>query len=145
MAWSDEQYLTQLNTVIEVELDRYQYLYARYFNDISIDVRNFWEYEPYLKGYGFDMRQDPDLQSPAYVNVIKSAIDTIVSKMANQKVRPYFTSVSGSYNVKQGVRKAQKFFDIWIDKEDVHNKITMTYRKFTTTPFFPKRKRSRLK
>ena len=94
MSWSDEQYLTQLNTVIEVELDRYQYLYARYFNDISIDVRNFWEYEPYLKGYGFDMRQDPDLQSPAYVNVIKSAIDTIVSKMANQKVRPYFTSVS---------------------------------------------------
>ena len=128
MSWSDEQYLTQLNTVIEVELDRYQYLYARYFNDISIDVRNFWEYEPYLKGYGFDMRQDPDLQSPAYVNVIKSAIDTIVSKMANQKVRPYFTSVSGSYNVKQGVRKAQKFFDIWIDKEDVHNKITMAYR-----------------
>lgn len=128
MSWSDEQYLTQLNTVIEVELDRYQYLYARYFNDISIDVRNFWEYEPYLRGYGFDMRQDPDLQSPAYVNVIKSAIDTIVSKMANQKVRPYFTTVSGGYNVKQGVRKAQKFFDIWIDKEDVHNKITMAYR-----------------
>lgn len=128
MAWTDEQYLAQLNTIIEVELDRYQYLYARYFNDISIDVRNYWEYEPYLTGYGFDMRQDADLQSPAYVNVIKSAIDTIVSKMANQKVRPYFTSVSGDYNVKQGVRKAQKFFDIWMDKEDIHDKITMAYR-----------------
>ena len=128
MAWTDAQYLNQLNTIIEVELDRYQYLYARYFNDISIDVRNFWEYEPYLTGYGFDLRQDADLQSPAYVNVIKSVIDTIVSKMANQKVRPYFNSVSGTYSVKQGMRKAQKFFDAWMDKEDIHEKITTAYR-----------------
>lgn len=99
---------------------------ARYLNDPSFDLRSTNEYSYF--NYGFSFAQDGDLHQPANVNVIKAAIDTLVSKISNQKCRPYFSSINGTYKTKQVVKQAQQFFDYIFDFEDVNQKVSHAFR-----------------
>ena len=99
---------------------------ARYLNDPSFDLRSTNEYSYF--NYGFSFAQDGDLHQPANVNVIKAAIDTLVSKISNQKCRPYFSSINGTYKTKQVVKQAQQFFDYIFDFENVNQKVSHTFR-----------------
>lgn len=62
------------------------------------------------------------------LNVIKSCIDTLHSKIAQSKVRPYFNCINGSYKDIQIVKQAQQFFDQYFDIEDVNKKISEAFR-----------------
>lgn len=118
--------LTLLSNIIDNDTSKHQYMLARYLNDPTFDLRSTNEYSYF--NYGFSFAQDKDLQQPANVNVIKSAIDTLVSKISNQKCRPYFSSVNGTYKTKQVVRQAQQFFDCIFDKEQVNYKVSHAFR-----------------
>lgn len=126
--WNKNQILTQLNTNIDQSLNRFQYNICRYYNNLSIDLRGIAEYN-FLNNVQFDFSNENDLQRSAAVNVIKSVIDTITSKLSNQRVRPYFNPVNGTYKTNQVVRNIQTYFDQVYDFQKVHKKISDAFRQ----------------
>jgi len=119
-------YISELRTVLDGNLDFYEYELMRYWNDTSIDIRNDWEYQ--WHNIGFDRISDSDLLRSAYTNTIKSVIDSLVSKLANQKVRPYFNPINGTWKTKKVVKNIQQYFDILFDREDVNKKVSDAFR-----------------
>lgn len=119
-------YVNTLQTILDSDLDFYEYMLVRYLNDTSVDLRSSWELQ--WRSIGFDFRQDSDLAQSAYVNVIKSVVDTLVNKLANQKVRPYFNPVNGLWKTKKTVRDVQQYFDLLYDKIDVHTIVAQAFK-----------------
>jgi len=62
------------------------------------------------------------------MSVIKSCIDTLVSKIASAKVRPFFSPINGTYNTIRVLKQTQIFFDDLYDRIDAVEKITMAFR-----------------
>lgn len=120
------KYYSQLRTVIDNNLDFYEYEVMRYWNDTSIDLRASWETQ--WRNIGFDVPSDTDLLRSAYTNVIKSVIDSLVSKLSNQKVRPYFNPINGTWRTKKIVRDVQQYFDILFDNQKVNQKVSDAFR-----------------
>lgn len=56
------------------------------------------------------------------INVIKSAVDTHISKLSQTRVRPYFNSINGSFRTRKTVRNAQIYFDELYNSQDVYKK-----------------------
>lgn len=117
--------IIDLINILDAELDYKEYEMCRYYNDTSIDFRGAWEYSWY--NAGFNLPQREDLRKPAYLNVIKSVIDALVSKLYNQKVRPYFTPVNGTWQTKRVVKNIQQFFDILYDNQKINKKISNAF------------------
>lgn len=126
--WSKENTIRKLESIIDGQLDKNAYCFARYKNDLSIDLRTNTEYQNGFY-YGFDYKQDSDLFNSAYFNVIKSVIDSIVSKLANQKVRPFFTPVNGTYKTRRIVKQCQQFFDSYYEFQRIQTKITKAFEE----------------
>ena len=99
-------------------------------------LRNLWMYE-YDNHITFD---DLDrYQSVGYYwngestnnvneNVIRSCIDTLTSKIACQKVRPFFNSVNGSWKDFELCTQAQQFFDVLFDEYKVNDIVTLAFK-----------------
>ena len=126
--WTVDNSLQKLRTIIDSQLGYHSYQLARYMNDVTIDLNYFNEYADTYWNYKFWNIQDPDLAQSPKINVIKEVIDTLVSKISNQKCRPYFTPVNGLHSTKAIMKQAQQYFDIIYDKEHVHDKITQAFR-----------------
>lgn len=121
------KYIRALASVIDAQIDKYEYLLARYLNDTSVSIRNDWCYNNYFVSYGFDPVQDGDLQKSANINVIKSVIDTLLSNIADEKVRPYFTPNNSDYKTKKLVKQIQRYFDAVYDNVDIHSKTVLAF------------------
>ena len=99
-------------------------------------LRNLWMYE-YDNHITFD---DLDrYQSVGYYwngettnnvneNVIRSCVDTLTSKIACQKVRPFFNSVNGSWKDFELCTQAQQFFDVLFDEYNVNDIVTLAFK-----------------
>ena len=124
------QTLSKLSSIIDTQLDRYNYSLSRYINDVTVDIRSSMDYDNFYGrfGYGFAKRQDQDLHQIAYTNVIKSCIDTLVSKISTNKPAPHYSSINGGYNTRKIIKQAQKFFDQLYDDQKVYSKIVQAYR-----------------
>lgn len=68
---------------------------------------------------GYYYRGYEETSSDVQQNIIKSCIDTLVSKIAAQKVRPFFNSVHGSFRDFQICKQAQQYFDLLYDMQNV--------------------------
>lgn len=73
------------------------------------------------------MQEEDTLQYPE-INVIKSTIDTLTSKIAESKVRPFFNCINGSFKDIMIVKQAQQFFDQLYEWLDVNKKVSNTFR-----------------
>ena len=124
--WTIDETKSKLENIISSQYDKFNYCYARYKNDVNIDLETNSEINYYAFN-GFDYKQDSDLFRSAYFNVTKSVIDSIVSKLANQKVRPFFTPVNGTYKTRRVVKQCQTFFDTYFDKQKVHTKVVKAF------------------
>lgn len=124
--WGVEETKSKLENIISSQYDKFNYCYARYKNDVNIDLETNSEINYYAFN-GFDYKQDSDLFRSAYFNVTKSVIDSIVSKLANQKVRPFFTPVNGTYKTRRVVKQCQSFFDTYFDNQKVHTKVVKAF------------------
>ena len=124
--WDTEETKSKLENIISSQYDKFNYCYARYKNDVNIDLETNSEINYYAFN-GFDYKQDSDLFRSAYFNVTKSVIDSIVSKLANQKVRPFFTPVNGTYKTRRVVKQCQSFFDTYFDNQKVHTKVVKAF------------------
>ena len=124
--WSDKEYISHLSSRIEGKLDYYSYKLARYINRADVDLRNY-DYQYYYSA-PISLLQDGDLLRAPSTNVIKSVIDSLVSKLSNNKVRPFFAPVDGTFKTKKVIRQAQQFFDIDYDKINLNNIISETFK-----------------
>lgn len=61
-------------------------------------------------------------------NIIASCIDTLTSKIAAQKVRPYFNTINGSYIDFQIAVQSQQYFDVLFDELNVNKLVTNVFR-----------------
>lgn len=127
MASKNSRIVSDLNTIIDAQMDKYSYFLARYLNDAGVDLRTQFEYN-YYTSYAFDLKQDSDLLKSAYTNVIKSVIDTLTSKIAAQKVRPFFNPVNGTYKTRQVVKNIQTYFDGIYEKCNIHELMADAFR-----------------
>ena len=60
-------------------------------------------------------------------NVIRSCIDTLGSKIASQKVTPFFNTVNGTFREIQVVKAAQQFFDVLYDELNVNKTVVQAF------------------
>ena len=126
--WNVDRSIAKCQSVIDGLIQQRTYQAARYLNDITIDLNYLTEWNEGLWNYRFYNLQDSDLAQSPKINVIKSVIDTLVSKLANQKVRPYLNPVNGLFFTRKIAKQAQQYFDIVYDKEHVQEKVSKAYR-----------------
>lgn len=62
------------------------------------------------------------------LNIVKSAIDAVVSKISTAHCRPFVNTVKGSFKTVQICKQLQVFFDYYFDEKSVQSKITEALR-----------------
>lgn len=76
----------------------------------------------YKDGSRYDTTMDMSL------NIVKSCIDTLTSKIASTKVRPFFNTVSGSFKEVRVVRQAQQYFDQSFEYKNINKEVSECFR-----------------
>mgnify|MGYP007069842440 FL=1 len=71
---------------------------------------------------------EDDTSSGIQENLIKSVIDSLVSNIEDQKVRPYFNTINGTYREMRIAKQAQQFFDQLYDSQNVNRTITRAFK-----------------
>ena len=71
---------------------------------------------------------EDDTTSSIQENIIASCIETLCSKIASQKVRPFFNTVNGTFKEMQVARQAQTFFDQLYEENNVNKKVVNAFR-----------------
>jgi hypothetical protein len=75
-----------------------------------------------------DERVEEDAPPTPQMNIIKSIIDTLISKIASTKVRPYFSPVNGDYTSLKVLKQLQIYFDDLYDRQDITRKMPEAFR-----------------
>lgn len=87
---------------------------------------------PMIVGYYNDANreygEEEDTSANPQINVVASCIDTLHSKIAQSKVRPFFTTINGTFKDIQCVKQAQQFFDTFYDEQNVNKKISDAFK-----------------
>lgn len=123
-----EQTLRRLVSIADAKRNKYTYDYARYIDDVTASLQDTQDYNYNIAQYGFAQPQDPDLGKPGSFSVIRSCIDSLVSKIASNKVRPYVHPINGTYKAKQVTRQVRQYLDFILDKQDIQAKVTEAFR-----------------
>ncbi len=97
-----------------------------YSSTVTLDLSEN-EIVGYYQRGTFDI--EDDTTSAIQENVIASCIETLCSKIASQKVRPFFNTVNGTFKEMQIARQAQIFFDQLYDEKDI-TKVVVNAFKF---------------
>lgn len=103
-------------------LNRY-YNSGRNVGDASATIWN-----PGYQSVGFNRIFYDDSSVQTRLNVIKSAVDTVTSKLSQARVRPFFDAVKGDYNTIKAARSAQIFFDQFFDSQKIYERAPETAR-----------------
>lgn len=118
--------IVRINDLLEnnnTKLSKYQRNYALYNQSPVADLR---AKIPMPVGFQDDVYSE-DSTVPK-LNIIKSAIDSVVSKISTAHCRPYVNTVKGSFKTIQICKQLQVFFDYYFDEQDVQNKIVQALR-----------------
>lgn len=119
--------INELKTLNMQRRAKYYRNYSFYNNTPKMALENIKN--PSCVGYYNNIEEvNSDTTPTPSINVIKSCIDTLHSKIAQSKVRPYFNCINGSYKDIQIVKQAQQFFDQYFDIEDVNKKVSEAFR-----------------
>src|SRR5574344_1384168 len=101
--------------------------YRYYNNTPRISLENIKD--PTIVGYFMlDASPEDDTTITPSINIIKSCIDTLTSKMAESKVRPFFNTINGTYKDQHICRQTQQCFDQYFDYEDCNKKVAECFR-----------------
>jgi len=113
--------LKQMETFLSKRDVKYRRNYNRYYNNFNRaeDVQNIYS----SNVLGFYTETDEQIGVIPYYNIIRSAIDTTISKLSQTKVRPFFNPVLGTYKTVKTCRNAQVYFDEFFDSQDVYKKL----------------------
>jgi len=105
---------------------KYRRNYNRYYNNGIRweDIYNIYGANP-LSVY---QSQDEILGNIPKLNILRSAVDTTVSKLAQTKVRPFFNPVLGNYKTVKTCRNAQTYFDEIYESQKVYQKAIQAFK-----------------
>ena len=119
--------VSELKTLNENRLSKYYRNYNYYNNTPAGTLKNVRN--PSIVGlYNIDNSPEDDTTVTPSINVIKSCIDTLTSKIAQCKVRPFFNCVNGTFKDINVCKYAQQYFDQYFDIEEVNKKVSMAFR-----------------
>ena len=96
-----------------------------YSSTVTLDLSDSEIVGFYQRGT-FDI--EDDTTSSIQENIIASCIETLCSKIASQKVRPFFNTVNGTFKEMQVARQAQTFFDQLYEENNVNRVITNAFK-----------------
>lgn len=85
-------------------------------------------WNPGYQSLGFNRAYYDDSGVQTRLNIIKSAVDTVTSKLSQARVRPFFDAVRGDYQTIKAARSAQVFFDQFFDSQKIYERAPETAR-----------------
>lgn len=96
-------------------------------NSPNISIYNLTDNEcaGYYQNNAYD---NSPKQASVQENIIRSCIDTLTSKIASQKVRPFINTVNGTFREMQIVKQAQDYFDAVFDEQNVNEIVSDVFR-----------------
>lgn len=119
--------VSELKSLNESRLAKYYRNYNYYNNTPAGVLKNIRN--PSIVGlYNIDESPENDTTLTPSINVIKSCIDTLTSKIAQSKVRPFFNCINGTFRDINVCKNAQQYFDQYFDIEEVNKKVSMAFR-----------------
>ena len=119
--------IAELETVNAIRLQKYRRNLRKYLATPGLNIDTLTTNSASVGwDYSINSFSDGNTLSPS-INVIKSVIDTLVSKIATSKVRPFFNTLNGSYKEMQTALQAQQFFDIFYEEQNVHMTVSKAF------------------
>ena len=97
----------------------------RYMNN-GVRRESLWT--PYVSPQAYVTSAKSADGTQTQINLIKSCIDSVTSRISQANVRPFFNPVNGNYDTNEACREAQHFFDIWLDEQHAYPKSVMCFR-----------------
>lgn len=123
------QNITELKGYGGKKLAKYRRNYRRYSFTPLAGIENIKS--PNMIGYyqgNYEVFEEEDTTQTPEINVIKSTIDTLTSKIAQSKVRPFFNCINGSFKDILIVKQAQQYFDQFFDWQDVNKTVSEAFK-----------------
>ena len=122
---TEAQILTDINFMrskLDLRDTKYRYVYNsyEYHGARSNAIRTIYS-TPSAMIYTGNAREE-DVGFYPTVNVLRSAVDTLVSKLSQTKVRPYCETIGGSAKARSIAKEAQQFFDFFYNKQQIYDK-----------------------
>ena len=106
---------------------KYYRNFRKYTNSPTADLSNLRD--PAVIGlYQFDGGLEEDTSVTPSLNVIKSCIDTLTSKIAQSKVRPFFNCINGTWKDIYICKQAQQYFDVFFDFDNIYKVVSEAFR-----------------
>jgi len=96
------------------------------YNNNGTRREDIWS--PYIFPQTF---ANPSMNSDGFqtnINIIRSGIDTITSKISQARVRPFFNPVNGDLESRIVSRQAQQFFDDYYDTAGIYKESIVAFR-----------------
>ena len=120
--------IAELETVNAIRLQKYRRNLRKYLATPGLNIDTLTSNSASV-GYDYSINSfsDGNTLSPPSINVIKSVVDTLVSKIATSKVRPFINTLNGSYKEMQTALQTQQFFDIFYEAQNVHMKVSKAF------------------
>lgn len=120
--------ISELKTVNSIRLQKYRRNIRKYYATPGLNIDDLTKNSASI-GYDYSINSfsDGNTLSPPSINVIKSVIDTLVSKIATSKVRPFINTLNGSYKEMQTALQVQQFFDIFFETQNVHMTVSKAF------------------
>ena len=96
-------------------------------NSPNISIYNLTDNEcaGYYQNNAYD---NSPKQASVQENIIRSCIDTLTSKIASQKVRPFINTVNATFREMQIAKQAQDYFDAVFDEQNVNEIVSDVFR-----------------
>ena len=111
--------LGQMKTFRKRSDEKYRRNYNRFYNNMprSDDI-----YQNYSNVLAYYTQYDEMTGVIPVINLIRSCIDTAVSKISQNKLRKFFNPVLGTWRTMKVCRSAQVFMDLYYDMQKVSKK-----------------------
>ena len=121
--------ISRLKKANENRLAKYNWNYRRYTYSKNASITNIKGSEVVGIAWAeMGAKKENDTGYAPQVNVIKSCIDTLTSKIAQSKVRPYFNTINGGYHDLQVAKQSQIFFDCFYSEQDVNKTVSEAFK-----------------
>ena len=120
--------IAELETTNSIRLQKYRRNLRKYLATPGVNIDNLTTNSASVGwDYSINTFSDGNTLSPPSINVIKSVVDTLVSKIATSKVRPFINTLNGSYKEMQTALQTQQFFDIFYEAQNVHMTVSKAF------------------
>lgn len=98
-------------------------VYTNRWNIELNDLRDDYATVMYEKQFG-----EGDNSAPITENVVKSVVETLVSKIAAKHCYPFLNTVNGTFKDLQICKQTQQFFDIYFKENDIVSIVAEAFR-----------------